>query len=152
MSSDLSTRTHRVACLGSWPVFNAAFDGDEAATTHAVEICTACPVELRQRCLALAMAAEPLGEKRYGVFGGRTAEERAAAAEQGGFLQEPTFTERHDRAAYNAGCRCQVCTEANRVYVASRPRVTERGAIAVPHKPNDRRRRCEGQVTWEVGE
>jgi hypothetical protein len=145
-----TTRT-TVACAGSLPVFNAAFDGDQAATGHAVEICSACPAELRERCLVLAMAAEEHEPQRYGVFAGLTPEERTELA--GGFLQHPEPVEREaSRACYSRGCDHADCREQNRLYVASRPRVTERGAIAVPHKPNDRRRRCEGQVSWEVGE
>jgi hypothetical protein len=99
-------------------VFNAAFDGDEAATVHAVEICSACPAELRERCLALAMAAEEHEPERYGVFAGLTPEERTELA--GGFLQHPPTEHEPSRASYARGCHCPECTRANASYVAAR--------------------------------
>lgn len=136
------TRT-TVACAGSWPVFNAAFDGDEAATVHAVEICTAC--DIRSACLAGALERR----EQWGVWGGTTPDQRADL-EARAWLLEPTFREHEpSRACYSRGCDHPDCREQNRLYVASRPRVTGRGAIAVPTKPDDRHRRCDGQIGLE---
>jgi hypothetical protein len=40
----------------------------------------------------------------------------------------------HDRAAYQRGCRCEVCVEANRAYMRAR-RAKSRGLEVVPDLP-----------------
>jgi len=94
------------ACRGHDP--NLWFSDDPVSIAAAQAVCAGCPVLVRCR---KAGADEP-----DGVWGGVSAEERRDALIDE-FMQIGFPEIVHDRTRYvEHGCRCGVCTEANRLY------------------------------------
>jgi hypothetical protein len=135
------------ACQGRAALFDAAVDAlermrpgqPEPAVAHdARDICSACPTTVADACLAGALARR----ERHGVWAGRTAAE-LAEIEAATWLLEPPAVDRHDRARYAAGCRCDRCRAANAAYIAERRAShTQREADPSPFE----------QLSMEVGE
>lgn len=93
--------------------------GKESAWLAAQAICKACPLELRQECLDVAMKAEGTtgANGRHGVFGGLDPQERAALVKTG--LYRPKMlgsdhgTQARARAHRRAGeTPCGACLAA----------------------------------------
>lgn len=107
----------------SHPDADMWFRDDNASIAAAKAICARCPI--RDRC------AEAGRDEAWGVWGGLDAGERLGLM----LLATPVPEVIHDRTRYvQQGCRCPVCTEDNRRYVAAwrqrEPHVTEHGTVA----------------------
>lgn len=100
---------------------NTFFPDPSAGYEAALAYCAVCPEATKSACLSLALATEqPSG--RFGVFGGKTPEERAAIAERS-VEEEHLFPNRRpSRAAYTRGCRCIKCRAENAAYMRARRR------------------------------
>jgi hypothetical protein len=104
----------------------ADVDEDPQARAVAAAICRGCPA--RNPCAAAGR------DEEHGVFGGLDPGDRGALQILATPLLDDGFPDQrvvHDRSLYNAGCRCEECTEANRLDRAQRlkdereqPRVT----------------------------
>jgi hypothetical protein len=140
------------ACQGRAALFDAAVDALEraagkpepAVVAECRDICSACPATVRDACLAGALARR----ERHGVWAGRTAAE-LAEIEAATWLLEPPAGRVASRSCYGSGCDHDDCKRLNAKYVDERRHVTEAEKLVVPHKPNDRHRRCEGQIGLE---
>jgi hypothetical protein len=100
------------------PCEDAPDDWFTASTEEAAKTtCGRCPA--RDACLELALA----GNEQHGVWGGLSAEDRAALTEDPEVLPGmPAVVEvelEHGvRATYGEGCRCVQCEQANTRFVS----------------------------------
>src|SRR5690242_16451811 len=118
-----TTWIREAACTGLWGLFDAAADGDVQAVATAKDVCSACSA--KSLCLADAIERHDT----WSVAGGLDPDQRADLEAREWLLEPRLIAHEPSRACYSRGCDHPDCREQNRLYIASRPRVTERGAI-----------------------